>query len=259
MNAGKLRRFFVREIKPQNGMFAVRGSEAKHISRVLRMRPGERLILMDGRGSRFQALIESASPGKVLVNLEKELEAPDPSPVKIILCQALLRSRPMDYLIQKTSELGVDQIRPFLAERSLIELNRKQRKDKLRHWMEVARSAAKQADRAAPAEVAFPSGFREMIAGCKEGEALRVIFWEMEKNRELRTLLLDSPVKTRFIALLGPEGGFSSEEVSSARKAGFVPVSLGHRILRAETAAIAVSAIVQYEWGDLGPQQAPKD
>lgn len=254
MKAGKLRRFFVREINPQNGMFAVRGSEARHIARVLRLRPGERLILMDGKGARFQALIESASPGKVLVRLEKALKAPAPSPVKIILCQALLRSRPMDYLIQKTSELGVAQIRPYLAERSLIELNPKQRKDKLRHWLEVARSAAKQSDRASPPEVAFPSGFHEMIAGCQEEEALRVIFWEMEEIRNLRTLLHDSPVKTKIIAVLGPEGGFTGGEISLAKEAGFVPASLGRRILRAETAAIAVSAIVQYEWGDLSPQ-----
>ena len=105
-----MRRFFVEEIREIDGTCSITGSEAKHITKVLRMKTGDRFVLMDGKGARFQVTIESATPREVQVVLGKPMPKPPPSPVQIMLCQALLRSRQMDYLIQKTSELGVDRI-----------------------------------------------------------------------------------------------------------------------------------------------------
>ena len=108
-----MRRFFVEEIREIHGACSITGSEAKHIIKVLRMRTGDRFVLMDGKGARFQVTIASATPREVQVVLGKPLPKPPPSPVQIMLCQALLKSRQMDYLIQKTSELGDDPINPF--------------------------------------------------------------------------------------------------------------------------------------------------
>ncbi|MDY7035519.1 MAG: RsmE family RNA methyltransferase, partial [Thermodesulfobacteriota bacterium] len=115
-----MRRFFIEEIKPGDRSFIIAGPEARHIIKVLRMGRGDRVMLMDGKGSRFQAIIESVEGHEVLVTLEKSLPMPPPSPVEITLCQALLKSRPMDYMVQKTSELGVDRIIPFSSERTVV-------------------------------------------------------------------------------------------------------------------------------------------
>jgi 16S rRNA (uracil1498-N3)-methyltransferase len=112
-----LRRFFIEHIRTKGRFCSITGSEARHISRVLRMAPGDRFVLMDGHGAWYQALIEAVGAHEVRVLLEKSLPAPPPSPVNIVLCQALLRSRPMDYTVQKTSELGVDCSIPFSSKR----------------------------------------------------------------------------------------------------------------------------------------------
>jgi 16S rRNA (uracil1498-N3)-methyltransferase len=247
----RLRRFFVEEIEDRNGSFTITGSEAKHIIRVLRMGRGDRFILMDGKGTRFQATIESAGRREVLVALEKPLAQPTPSPIEITLCQAFLKSRAMDYVIEKTSELGVNRVLPFSSERTVVRLNKERFANKKERWHEIAHSAAKQSDRKTPVEIGPLSSFEELVAKCRGENALKILLWEEEGATDLKGLLKASPPVKRFIGIVGPEGGFSQEEVRAAGEAGFVSVSLGQRVLRAETAAIAMVAIAQYEWGDL--------
>jgi 16S rRNA (uracil1498-N3)-methyltransferase len=246
-----MRRFFVEKIDAEKSSFAITGPEAKHISKVLRMGPGDRFILMDGRGVRFLALIESAGIHEVRVHLEKSLPKPAPSPIEIILCQGLLKSRKMDYVIQKTSELGTDCVSPFFSERTVVRLKKERLPGRMKHWREVARSSAKQSDRVAPARIGSPVPFDELVAGYKGEDSLKVIMWEEEASKDMKRLLKETCMHKKFIGMVGPEGGFSIKEVEAARDAGFVPVSLGHRILRSETAAITMVAVVQYEWGDL--------
>jgi 16S rRNA (uracil1498-N3)-methyltransferase len=262
-----LRRFFVEEIEAKDGLCTIRGSEAKHMTRVLRMGPGDRFILMDGKGARFQAVIESAGRRELLVALEKPLAQPPPSPIEITLCQALLKSRAMDYVIEKTSELGVHRVLPFSSERTVVRLNKERFANRKQRWREIAHRAAKQSDRITPVELGLLSSFEELVAKCRGENALKVILWEEEGATYLKGLLRASPPFTptlpspsrgrvwegvkKFIGIVGPEGGFSQEEVQAAGEAGFVSVSLGQRVLRAETAAITMVAIIQYEWGDL--------
>jgi len=246
-----LRRFFVKEIEAGDGFCTITGSEAKHITKVLRMRRGDRFILMDGKGARFQAVIESAGRREVLVTLEKPLPQPARSPAEITLCQALLKSRAMDYIVEKTSELGVYRIFPFSSQRTVIRLDEAKFANKVKHWREIAHSAAKQSDRGTPAEIGPLFSFKDLIAKWEGKEALKVILWEEEDTKDLKGLLRKSILSGKFVGIVGPEGGFSREEIGVAREAGFRSVSLGYRVLRAETAAIAMVAIVQYEWGDL--------
>ena len=132
MKGRTVKRFFVEEIRAEDGVYSITGREAKHISKVLRMTPGDRVILMDGKGMRFLGLIESCNPREVLVVLEKPLPRPIPSPVDISLCQALLKSRAMDYLVQKTSELGVAVICPFSSERTIVRLQEDRSSNRIR-------------------------------------------------------------------------------------------------------------------------------
>ena len=258
----------------KDGLCTIRGSEAKHMTRVLRMGRGDRFILMDGKGARFQAIIESAGPREVLVTLEKPLPQPPPSPVEITLCQALLKSRAMDYVIEKTSELVLHRILPFSSERTVVRLNKEKFVNKKLRWHEIAHSAAKQSDRNEPLVIGALSSFKELVGKCRAENALKVILWEEEGATDLKGVLRRPPpcipsqtlplegegrvgVK-EFIGIVGPEGGFSREEVQAAEEAGFVSVSLGQRVLRAETAAITMLAIVQYEWGDLSLSNTTK-
>lgn len=247
-----LRRFLVDKIKADQMQHIVTGQEARHISTVLRMGPGDRVILMDGEGARFLASIVSAAPREVLVKLEKSLPVPPTSPVDIHLCQAVLKSRAMDYLIQKTSELGVNSILPFYSDRSVIRLEGGRLPNKLRHWREIAHSSAKQSDRLVPAKIEPIDPFGQLMSRWERKNVLKIVLWEEEGSRDLKDLLRGSPVGRELVGMVGPEGGFTREEVLVANRAGFVPASIGNRILRSETAAISLVAIIQYEWGDLG-------
>jgi len=246
-----LRRFFVDgPIEPDRAC-AITGSEARHILKVLRMGPGDRLVIMDGRGALFQAVIQSATRQEVTVIPKSPLPHPLRSPVEIILCQALLKSDSMDYLIQKTSELGVDAIFPFFSQRTIVRVDNGRFANRLRRWNEIGKSAAKQSGRTAPVRLTAPYSFEDLTEKWKIEKGLKAILWEGERKRDLKSLLKDSPPADRFIGIIGPEGGFAGEEVEIAEDAGFIPVSLGNRILRSETAAVTMAAIVQYERGDL--------
>lgn len=247
-----MRRFLVENLNAQDGVCTIKDPEARHMTRVLRMVPGDRFVLMDGKGSRFLASIESATRQGVRVILEKVLPKPTPSPVTITLCQALLKSGPMDYLVQKTSELGVDHIHPFTSLRTIPLLKSERLTNRMRHWREIAKSSAKQSGRIVPAQIDFPLTFGKMTAKWKEERCTKAILWEGEGTTDLKGLLRGSSRKGEFIGMVGPEGGFAGEEIEWAADAGFIPVTLGNRILRAETAAMTMVAIVQYEWGDLG-------
>jgi len=247
-----MRRFFVERIEADaDGLCVISGSEARHILKVLRMTKGDRFILMDGTGDRYDSIVEAVEGSSVRVKLVSPLKAPTLPDFQITLCQAVIKPSPMDYLIEKTSELGVTRIRPFVSERSVVKINDESASNKLRRWREIAISAAKQSDRNTPAEMLQPTTFAEILKDLKTTDCLKVILWEKEDSKDLKAILRTSDPGIQFIGIVGPEGGFSAEEVKAAIGAGCIPVSLGKRILRAETAAITLAAIAQYEWGDL--------
>lgn len=247
-----LRRFVVDEIRPENGLVSIRGQEARHISLVLRIGAGDRIILMDRKGARFLALVESARASEVTVSIQEPLGAPLSSPADITIFQALLRPGPMDLLIQKTSELGVSRIFPFVAERTVVRPDEKGRANKLRHWEEIASGASKQSNRGRPPAIHPVLPFSDLLTQFKTGEQMKVILWEGEETQDLKGVIRNRESGPGAIGIIGPEGGFVLAEVERAVSAGFEPVSMGQRILRAETAAIAFVAVLQYEWGDLG-------
>ncbi len=254
-----MRRFFVEDLSDQEATFTMTGSEARHMSRVLRMKPGDRMVLMDGKGRHYQAAVTRISRHEVRGVLETRLSIPPPSPVNITLLQALLKSGPMDYLVQKTSELGADRIVPFASERTVVRPEAERLTHKMAHWKRIATGAAKQSGRVDPLVVAPISSFTDLLDGYKEVHALKVILWEGEETTDLRRVLKTAPPPGQFVGMVGPEGGFSEEELGLARAGGFVPASLGWRILRAETAAITLTAVVQYEVGDLGLKEPLQD
>ena len=244
----------VENLNAQDGVCAITGPEARHMTRVLRMEAGDRFVLMDEKGLRFLASIESVMRQGVRVAILNPLPKPLPSPVIITLCQALLKSGPMDYLIQKTSELGVDHILPFTSLRTITTLKKERLSNRMRHWREIAKSSAKQSGRAVPAQIDLPSTLWKLTAKWKAQRCMKAILWEGEGTTDFKGLIRGSSRAGKFIGMVGPEGGFTGEEIELAADAGFIPVTLGNRILRSETAAMTMVAIVQYELGDLGNQ-----
>jgi len=246
-----LRRFFVEKIIPTGGFLSITGKEARHIRNVLRMKKGETLILMDREGQSFEATIEAVHYKEVRVKINKTIPPLPPSPVKISLAQALIKSHPMEYLIQKVAELGIHSIHPFYSERTVIQLKSAHLKNKMDRWMGIMKSACKQCGRVTLPELNTPLLFEEMIKDVPDTKTLKILLWEDEDKVDLKRLLTSMSSAPHVFVIVGPEGGFTSNEINLAKDAGFHIVSLGNRILRAETAAVSLASIIQYEWGDL--------
>jgi 16S rRNA (uracil1498-N3)-methyltransferase len=246
-----LRRFFVEKIIPTGGFLSITGKEARHIRNVLRMKKGEMLILMDREGQSFEATIGEVQYKEVKVTITKTLPSLPSSPVKISLAQALIKSHPMEYLIQKVTELGIHSIHPFYSERTIIQLKSAHLKNKMDRWMEIMKSACKQCGRVTLPDLNTPLMFEEMIKDAPDTKTLKILLWEDEDKVDLKRLLTSMSSAPHVFVIVGPEGGFTLNEINLAKDAGFHIVSLGNRILRAETAAVSLLSIIQYEWGDL--------
>jgi 16S rRNA (uracil1498-N3)-methyltransferase len=247
-----MRRFFV---EPENivGANAVlTGSEARHISKVLRLSSGTTVTLFDGSGSFYEALLTKISPNRVetkIISITPYIDIAEDFRPALHLGIGLLKGKKMDLIIQKMTELGIESIRPF---RSQYCAAFEPAADRLSRWQKIALEACKQCNRPTPPELHEISDFKNILAiSEKNAHNLKLIFWEEEGQKPLQEILgAVQEVKSALI-LIGPEGGFNSGEITAAVGAGFLPVTLGSRILRAETAAIAAVSILQYELGNL--------
>jgi len=247
-----LRRFFVENIIPGTNVLSITGKEARHIVNVLRMKKGETLILMDGKGQLFEATIEELHYKEVKAKINKPIPSPPPSPIEISLGQALIKSHPMDYLIQKVTELGISSIHLFYSERTVIKVKPDHLRKKMDRWIEIMKSACKQCGRSTLPILNPPLTFEELIKNAPDKNTLKILLWEYEGKVDLKKLLRSVSPLPHILAIVGPEGGFTQNEINLAREAGFQIISLGNRILRTETAAVSLISIIQYEWGDLG-------
>ena len=222
--------------------------EIRHINKVLRLGVGEPVILFDGKGKEYQASIARISSAEISFLLTPEADSPrKESSLKIIFGAALLKSAKFDWLLQKVTELGVGEIVPFTSSHVVPRWGEDQAENRHARWEKIVAEAAKQCGRAVIPRILPPRSFEEVL-GDDWGEVKKIILWEKEKAVVL-TEAVAHP--SGVFVLVGPEGGFSDEEAGQAQAAGFKPVRLGPRILRAETAGIAVVAILQFILGDL--------
>jgi 16S rRNA (uracil1498-N3)-methyltransferase len=216
-----------------------------HLSRALRMKVGDALVLFNGRGGQYPATI-SAIDRKAVVVASAEQEALEcESPLHLQLGIAVSRGERMDWVVQKATELGVSCIAPLVSERTEVKLGAERGEKKLRHWQQIATSACEQCGRNRLPQILAP----QSLAG-----------WLQDVQADLRLVLHHTavtrdpgPAPPRSVALLvGPEGGLSEEEIRAAEGAGFASLQLGPRVLRTETAPLAAIAILQARWGDMG-------
>jgi 16S rRNA (uracil1498-N3)-methyltransferase len=168
--------------------------------------------------------------------------------LEIILLQALPEKERMEMIIQKATELGVSAILPFESERSISLKEREAKQKKAHRWQDIAVKAVQQSRRAGVPYVGECRPFRQALEDCRE-DGLKILLWEKE-GRNLKSVLRQH-LTQKIYAMVGPEGGFTEAEVKLAKDKGLIPVKLGQRILRTETAAITLVGILQYELGDL--------
>ena len=241
----QVRRFFVDNILPATGFAYITGKEARHLRNVLRMKKGEMLILVDKGGQAYEATIEAIRYKEVKVTITKAIPPLPLSPITIRLAQALIKSHAMEYCIQKATELGMHSIHPFHSERTVIHLKSAHLENKMARWMEIMKSACKQCGRVTLPELNTPLLFKEIIINSANTKALKIMLWEDEEKVDLKSLLTSATSLSDIFVIVGPEGGFTINEINLARDAGFHTVSLGNRILRAETAAVSLLSIIQ--------------
>jgi 16S rRNA (uracil1498-N3)-methyltransferase len=217
---------------------------AHHAERVLRLGVGAEVVLFDGSGAEFPARL-TALGGQPRVRIDRRREPLRESPLDLTLVQALAGGDKMDWVIQKAVELGVSGVLPVAAERSVVKLAGERADKRLAHWRQVAVAACEQCGRNRVPEIGAILPLPRYLAGQRAG-FLRLLL-DPEGGRRLAELPRpEGPVHL----LIGPEGGWAEGELKVARSAGCVPIRLGPRVLRTETAGLAVAAALQTLWGD---------
>jgi len=242
-----MHRFFVDPEQLAADRVLLSGEVLHHLAKVLRMRAGDELELLDGTGEicRCRVLALGRHQGEAEV-LARRRVTEHPFPVQLL--QALPKGDKFDLVLQKGTELGITRFVPVLTGRSVPQPGPSREENRLLRWRKIVREAARQCRRPLIPEVAPPVTLASALA--EVGDGLRLLLWE-EESRPLAGLLQASR-PSAVTVLVGPEGGFAPAEVERAVAAGFVPVKFGPRILRSETAGFAVAAILQYVYGDLG-------
>ena len=228
------------ELRP-GAKLGLPAAAAHHVARVLRLREGEAVTLFDGRGGEYDAKVCLPGRGHVVAEVGARHEIERESPLAVTLVQAVSAGEKMDYTIQKAVELGVAAIQPVLTERSVVRLAGERAAKRLEHWQRVAIAACEQCGRNRVPEVREPLP----LARYRPEAAATKLLLSPLAGKSLREI-----PQARLVLAVGPEAGFAAEEEAQLERAGFVPVRLGPRVLRTETAALAALAALNALHGD---------
>jgi len=242
------RRFMITSRSIYDKRASLDGDLFNHIVRVLRMDTGAFLTLVDEMGIEHQGVIERVEKERVTIKIVTSLTPTDSSgdTPRLTICQALPKGEKTDLILQKGTELGAHDFLLFGGVRSVPRIREEQRAAKLERWNRITAEAARQCGRRdIPAVNWFPGAAE---AAASSGHDLRLLLWEEEQTRSLRNILDSNSQPVSAIVAIGPEGGFDPFEIRCFVDHGFLPVTLGKRILRTETATLAITVILQYIW-----------
>jgi len=238
-------RIHVGEPIGKRGELWIAGDAARHLHRVLRLQVGDELTVFDGSGGEHGAHVGAFERGAVRITVDPVRDVDRESPLAITLWQAPCRGDRMDHVIEKATELGVARVMPWLAKRAVVRLEGERAEQRRAHWQAVAASACEQSGRNRVPIVEAPRPLADLIADCEHG-ALK-----LELRPHATTRLADLRERPRAVVLaVGPEGGLTHDEETALEHAHFLPITLGPRILRADTAGTACIAALQALWGD---------
>lgn len=259
-----MQRYFVAPEQFQDGSVVLRGEDAHHAARVMRMAAGDSFIVCDGKGRSVLATATEVGAQEVRGDIAEWLE-PDSEPFwRVAIAQSLPKGDKMELVIQKGTEIGAAAFLPFQSERNVVQYDGKKEAKRLERWSKIAKEAAEQAHRHIVPEVHPVRGWKELLAGFSSFDL--VLFCYERAGDSAHGIGIADAVKSwrslrnsdgapQILLVAGPEGGFSDREAGEAQEAGAVLTGLGKRILRAETAGIAGLTCLLYESGEMGGAQ----
>ncbi|MFN3750233.1 MAG: 16S rRNA (uracil(1498)-N(3))-methyltransferase [Thiobacillus sp.] len=237
-------RFYLDMALAPGARFGLPPGPARHAARALRLAPGDTVTLFNGRGGEYAARVERIHKEEVAVAVTGHIDVERESRLRVLLAQGISSGERMDYTLQKTVELGVSAIQPIAARRSIVKLAGERSERRVAHWQGVVASACEQCGRNQVPEVAPPLPLADWL-----GTQPRARLLYLSPLAEARLADLPAPAGVDCL-VAGPEGGFEADEVAMLVAAGAIPVRLGPRVLRTETAALAALAAMQTLWGD---------
>ncbi|MCF6202529.1 MAG: 16S rRNA (uracil(1498)-N(3))-methyltransferase [Methylococcaceae bacterium] len=218
-------------------------NNAHYVRTVLRLKKNQTITLFNGLGGEFLCRLEEVSRKRVVVNIAESIDRSVESPLKITLGLGISRGDRMDWAVQKAVELGVNKISPLLTERCVVKFKGDKKLQRLQHWKNIVQHATEQSNRTFLPELNEIDEIQDWV---DQQNGLK-IFLDPYAKQSLKDL---KPDNFHVTLMTGPEGGFSNQERELAREAGFIPIRLGKRILRTETASLAALSAVQMLWGD---------
>jgi 16S rRNA (uracil1498-N3)-methyltransferase len=244
-------RFFIPSERIRNKRGTMVGAELEHLRKVLRLRPGDLLRVFDDAGWEHEAVIRGFNADQGEIEILQSHRAERESSLNVSLAVGLTKGEKIDLVVEKATELGVYTIVPFVSAYTVPKLDERKIDKRTQRWEKIALSAAKQCGRVRIPKIFPLCEFRELITQPRTA-VLKLLFLEREGRQTLNQLHQIERDVREVLLVVGPEGGFSLEEVEQAQEHGFRSIALGRRILRAETAAVTATALVQFLWGDLG-------
>ena len=239
--------FFVSPDQIDEKYVTITGGDVNHIKNVLRMKIDEELLISNGQDKDYYCKIESVSDDEIkAVILDEEFEGTE-LPTEIYLFQGLPKSDKMELIIQKAVELGVKEIIPVATKRCVVKLDDKKEASKIKRWQAISESAAKQSRRTIIPEVSSVMSFKEAINRAKEFELGIIPYENFKDMTETKEVLKKVQKGIKIGIFIGPEGGFEESEIQYALENGIHPISLGKRILRTETAGLAILSVLMFQ------------
>ena len=244
-----MHRFFTDDAGVANGSAHLEASDARHALKVLRLAKGDEVVLMDGRRL-YQAVIADTAGEMVRCDVTRELPSPEPG-LRVTLYQGLPKADKLEWIVQKCTEAGVAQIVPVSLSRCVSQIaGGKDAQKKQERWQRIAREAAKQSGRAVVPAVALPLSFETMLARLSSHK-LVLVPWEEAQGRGPAAIYKNHAGALDIAVIIGPEGGICSAEIERLKATGAVPITLGKRIFRTETAGLAAAIALFALWGDM--------
>ena len=243
-----LTRLFVRSALVTGQELTLDKEQAHYLGRALRLRVGDTLSVFSAESGEFQATLTDIRKSSAEISIGDAIPTSTESPLKVHLVQGVSRGERMDFVVQKATELGVKRITPVLTEYGVVKLDGSRAAKRRDHWQKVAESACEQSGRIRPPLIDEPLPLKTWFGAKTKDADVDLI---LKPGATTPMASLKAPT-TKVCLLIGPEGGFSDSEYEDAEVSGFKAVSLGPRILRTETAALAAVSIAESLWGDLG-------
>lgn len=241
--------YFIQSTQITGQKIEITGDLAHHLRDVLRCRQGEIIELVDERKTRYRVSLDQLDKRRIVAKILKKESAPEQPALFITLAQAILKGPKMDWVIQKATELGAHEILPIVTERTIARPRTEREVHQQTRWQKIAKEAAQQCGRVDIPEVKASVSL-DVLCEKPPDATHKLVLWEQEQDLTLKSRLAGLKPGDSIAVLVGPEGGFSPAEIGKIQKAGWIPVTLGRRILRAETAGMVVLAILQYELSD---------